>query len=69
MAKIIPIDLLASIPPGRPHGEPPANEADHFIQCPVCRTWIDMRDLGQILEHEDMDCVSRGEAAAHKPQN
>jgi hypothetical protein len=67
MAKV-QIDLLANVPLGRTVGQPPANEADHFIQCPVCRTWIDMRDLGQILEHEDKDCVSRSDTAAARKQ-
>jgi hypothetical protein len=26
-------------------------EADHFMKCPVCAHWFDMRDLGQVLEH------------------
>jgi CRISPR/Cas system type I-B associated protein Csh2 (Cas7 group RAMP superfamily) len=60
---------MGSIPPGRPRGEPPANEADHFIQCPVCRTWIDMRDLGQVLEHEAQGCASQDVTAEHKPAN
>jgi hypothetical protein len=27
------------------------SEADHFMQCPGCGQWFDMRDLGQVLEH------------------
>ena len=35
-------------------GSPPIeSEADHFIQCPACSTWIDCRDLGELLAHED----------------
>ena len=60
MAKL-QIDLLGSVPPGRPVGEPPTGEADHFIQCPVCTEWIDMRDLGQVIEHEEKDCSSRSD--------
>ena len=26
-------------------------EADHFVKCPGCDQWFDMRDLGQVLEH------------------
>ena len=26
-------------------------EADHYLKCPVCNQWLDMRDLGQVLEH------------------
>ena len=28
------------------------DERDHFMKCLVCDGWIDMRDLGQVLEHE-----------------
>jgi hypothetical protein len=27
------------------------NEADHFMKCPACSQWFDMRDLAQIVEH------------------
>jgi hypothetical protein len=37
---------------GRPVGEPPKDEAKHFIRCPACDGWMDCRDLGQVLEHE-----------------
>ena len=26
-------------------------EANHFMKCPGCGEWFDMRDLGQILVH------------------
>ena len=26
-------------------------EADHFMKCPACGEWFDMRDLGQTLLH------------------
>jgi hypothetical protein len=32
---------------GRPVGEPPRDEAEHYIRCPGCGGWIDCRDLGQ----------------------
>jgi hypothetical protein len=28
-----------------------ATEADHFMKCPSCGEWFDMRDLAQVLEH------------------
>jgi hypothetical protein len=31
---------------------PAASEAEHFMQCAVCGGYFDMRDLGQVLEHE-----------------
>jgi hypothetical protein len=26
-------------------------EADHFMKCPGCGQWFDMRDLRQVIEH------------------
>jgi hypothetical protein len=26
-------------------------EVDHFMKCPVCEQWFDMRDLAQVAEH------------------
>jgi uncharacterized C2H2 Zn-finger protein len=26
-------------------------EADHFMKCPGCGRWFDMRDLGAVFEH------------------
>ena len=37
---------------GRRIGDPPKDEAEHFIRCPACEGWIDCRDLAQVLEHE-----------------
>lgn len=35
-------------------GSPLINtETDFFIQCPCCTTWLDCRDLGDLLAHED----------------
>ena len=35
-------------------GSPPINsEGGHFTQCPSCATWIDCRNLGELLAHED----------------
>ncbi|MCK1450095.1 hypothetical protein IVB36_04025 [Bradyrhizobium sp. 35] len=44
------------IPKGKFMGErtdtPPGDEAEHFIKCPTCGGWIDMRDLGSVFDHE-----------------
>jgi hypothetical protein len=32
---------------------PARNEADHFYVCRECRSAVDMRDLAQVLHHED----------------
>ena len=37
---------------GRHVGDPPTDEAEHFLRCPACGGWIDCRDLGQVFEHE-----------------
>ena len=26
-------------------------DADHFMKCPGCGQWFDMRDLGEVIEH------------------
>lgn len=31
------------------------SEADHFIKCPECGEWFDMRDLAQLLWHAHDD--------------
>lgn len=36
---------------GVPTGWTPQTELEHFMQCPVCGEWFDMRDLGKALEH------------------
>ena len=33
-------------------GDPPTDEAEHFLRCPACGGWIDCRDLGRVFEHE-----------------
>ena len=40
-------------------GGEPADEREHFIQCPDCSEWIDMRDLGAVLAHEET-CAQPG---------
>jgi hypothetical protein len=37
---------------GQRVGGEPKDKSEHFIRCPDCGTWIDMRDLGQVLEHQ-----------------
>jgi hypothetical protein len=37
---------------GKPLGNPPKDEAEHFIRCPACDGWIDCRDLACVFEHE-----------------
>jgi hypothetical protein len=37
---------------GRRVGGEPATEAEHFMKCPVCGGYIDMRDLAQVMEHQ-----------------
>lgn len=37
---------------GKPGGAgPPLHEGDHFIRCTICGEMLDMRDLGQVLDH------------------
>ena len=35
---------------GKRHGGEPQDEREHFIKCPDCRRWVDMRDLGDVLD-------------------
>ena len=37
--------------PGRDVDGGAENEADHFMKCPACSQWFDMRDLAQVVEH------------------
>ena len=46
---------------GERRGGEPQDEREHFIKCPVCGRWIDMRDLGEVLDHE-WTCEGRGTA-------
>jgi len=36
---------------GEPLGGEPENEQEHFIDCPACGRWLDMRNLSEIVEH------------------
>jgi hypothetical protein len=31
--------------------QPAADEREHFECCPACGGWIDLRNLGQVLDH------------------
>src|SRR5262245_14300815 len=32
--------------------KPDATEAEHFLKCPACGGYVDIRDLAQVFEHE-----------------
>lgn len=34
-------------------GPQPKDETEHFIKCSLCGSMLDMRDLGEILIHEE----------------
>ncbi|MCK1622410.1 hypothetical protein IVA98_03955 [Bradyrhizobium sp. 160] len=36
---------------GKPLGWAPQDEREHFIRCTICDEWLDMRDLGEVLDH------------------
>lgn len=36
---------------GTRDGPEPVDEREHFMRCPECGGWFDMRDLGQVAEH------------------
>lgn len=37
---------------GQRVGGEPKDESEHFMQCEACGGYFDMRDLGQVFEHE-----------------
>jgi hypothetical protein len=37
--------------PGEPFRWTPQTEQDHFIRCPICHKWFDMRKLEEAFEH------------------
>jgi hypothetical protein len=45
---------------GRRIGEPPVDEAEHFINCETCGGWIDCRDLGRCSAMKGVRPASRG---------
>jgi hypothetical protein len=36
---------------GQPRGWKPKTELEHFMECPVCHQWFDMRDPDNIAKH------------------
>jgi hypothetical protein len=47
--------MTPTIPRGRCIGVPvvePKDESEHFYVCDECGAWVDMRDLGMVLDHE-----------------
>jgi hypothetical protein len=44
-------------------------EADHFMKCPACGQWPDMRDLGQIMAHvrdAELEISERSDPLRHR---
>ncbi|MGY3607692.1 MULTISPECIES: hypothetical protein [unclassified Bradyrhizobium] len=31
--------------------DPSNDKAEHFIKCEICGGWIDMRDMGSVMDH------------------
>ena len=46
------IHRLVKAPRGKYIGKPAASQAEHFMACPNCGAILDLRDLGQVLEHD-----------------
>jgi CRISPR/Cas system type I-B associated protein Csh2 (Cas7 group RAMP superfamily) len=44
------------------------SEADHFMKCPACREWFDMRDLGQVLAHAHNQEIEIGQGPEPPPK-
>jgi hypothetical protein len=53
---------------GRPSGWTPASEQDHFMKCPGCGQWFDVRDLGQVLAHVHDAEIELGEGSGPPPR-
>jgi hypothetical protein len=48
---------------GTLRGSKPADsEAEHFMPCPNCGVPLDLRDLGQVLEHDTPLHIEQGRA-------
>jgi hypothetical protein len=45
---------------GRRIDKPAESEAEHFMPCPNCGAPLDMRDLGQVLEHDTPLHIEQG---------
>jgi transcription initiation factor IIE alpha subunit len=39
------------VTPGRPADGKELEERDHYIRCPICGEMLDMRDLGDVIDH------------------
>jgi hypothetical protein len=39
------------VKPGVDHDDTAPTEGDHFLKCPGCGEWFDMRDLDQVIDH------------------
>ena len=37
---------------GKRVGEQPKSEGEHFMKCPACGGYFDMRDLAQVFQHD-----------------
>jgi hypothetical protein len=40
--------------------KPATDDSEHFMPCPNCGAPIDMRDLGQVLEHDTPMHIEQG---------
>lgn len=49
---------------GKPQSPPPQSERDHFICCTSCGNMLDMRELGDVLDHLHGQEIEE-ESAAH----
>jgi hypothetical protein len=58
------IHRLVKAPRGKYFGKrldkPATSEAEHFMVCPNCGAMLDMRDLGQVLEHDTPLHIEQG---------
>jgi hypothetical protein len=48
---------------GKPEGPAPESERDHFIRCTICGKMLDMRDLGDVLDHLHGQEIEEGPTA------
>lgn len=53
---------------GTRQGGPPADEAEYFVECPVCGQSVDCRDLRQVMhhasrEHDPLEWTPEGKIA------
>ena len=55
--------------PGKDADGVAKTEADHFMKCPGCGKWFDMRDLSQVLGHVHDVEIEIGEGPMPAPHN